>query len=564
MSKRSSYISSKLFLAPALVAAVAASSVTPIMTPMAHAQGADALVSAGRAGSFLSNLEAGQYDMTNLDKAAVENLLNNGYFAQNEKDLAFLQDTLAKFDQNFQRFLNTYINGDNGLGSIVAEAATPNRVYSIVELVEFANAYNAAKLSIETQINLLGATVESLPGGQEAAGGQKIPAPIRSDVEAMQSAMKAAIDQAVNNVIGSGLASKMQVSFEPSAQAIADMEERGITVNKEAMTVIASYSIEQVLALEFPDRPSSFTPEMLMDLRQAALDVRTGNDQHADFQENFVQWVRRNKIVPYRNECGEQQNWRWTSESEQGDCNRWYADIVDFFFYRSYLRNMVGMPLGIIGVENYEERFASFDRLLAPTNVLQQLVSGVVTDVAGVEVASKSYQQYLRVVEERAGDLFDGDVSVVANINAVMNRAVRGTTDLAQVNANVVKLLAADAYEETMIIARAASKRERQDFFRARWFEGEDKRVYAEKFQFIRGFLADSGTSIMGGVQEGSIQEVLQDVSVFYNDVLNRQARAQEMLAIVIAEENSGKDGELRNEAESDADDFLDSLGLDD
>ncbi len=554
----------KYVMAPAVVATMSLQVVVPT-TALANGDAAAvAVLPHGANSQFLSNLEAGAYDFSKIDKTQIQNLLNSRYFQQNEKDFRRANRLFNEFDAEFQQFLKNIIDGQ--LAPFTQKAVTGSPV-TLQELAALGTDVKVARLSLETKITALIAMLDGLPGPTVAAGGEEIPAPVRFDLSQMANVFKNAIDEGIN-------------SLTQGQQIRVILRDREVEGCDPAEKIERTVSLSDAIQLNFGDNiPSLICDAELARMESQAKTYMKPTDADYDNLEEFGQFAHQEYILPYLDECGEEQGWRRTSGSETSSCEDMYRGIYQVFMVRSWIRSKYGIAIGAFGVEDYNERALSVDRLFTTTNAVREKLTGTImfagddASVGGtgaMQVAEKSYNQYLDVARERASSLgFDEDI--VSNINTLIRMSQTWTEDLAKVNMQILALLAQDTKQELDILRDNKGAKSRTAAFNARFFgEYLSDAEYGANYDFAYGkendptdkgftgwFSADGGTGGLGtfGNTAGGLQGELLAIESTLNSLMDRFATARDIMVQVVAARSVGQRAAVRDEVDQRGDD---------
>ena len=258
--------------------------------------------------------------------------------------------------------------------------------------------------------------------------------------------------------------------------------------------------------LSLAKSPLTITEEELTTRRRKINQLRTWKRESRQTIDQYTRFLR-DKVHTFIHTYGKSEKYRFSGADIKKRRREEAEFISEAFWTRSYIRKYYGMPLGAIGFR-YQKRWANLDHFSVSNEALTELV-----DPAWGEndrmMFRDAYANALRVAEARSGKIMDGNMNFLARANQLVN-ILSGEYDYADTSQMMLKLLAADLYEENLI-TQAGGKAKMIHHYDTRYNVTSDDKAYyqalrlkydpdeAQKTSNEDDFYADVGMNASGG-----------------------------------------------------------------
>ncbi len=384
--------------------------------------------------------QAGEYQFTQYDKGALESQFLKLLETRSKEDRDYFLNVVNQIEAQFLALQQNEIYGVNGLKPLNVAAVARSEFVPVEKLIIATDRYNLARITLETKINSLTSIAGALPS---------------IDVPSGQAATGKVA--AYGNINFASLK-----DFYANQLAAADRFVGGLKFNYIAVNGISRRTITGLTIVE---EDIMMTPEKLQEMEQLARNTRKWNSQQATAMEKLTTTTRV-ALREFIRKLGEAERYRFANATYNAQVAKSGKELWEYFWARSYMRAMYGMPISTIGM-NYDKKKLNREYFTS-TNNLQFYPEPIWVTVTNSTEVEDNYRNLLILTEARTQQILSGDASLLQRINSALT-FITGNTKLAVVNEAVVRLLAADFAEEKLI-SSAGGFLQLRDFYRTRYY----------------------------------------------------------------------------------------------
>ena len=400
--------------------------------------------------SCLADTES--FEFIQYDKTAIDKLLVTSLIERNQKDRTYFIGTVDGIETEFKNLINGSVKKLRDLSS--------RTVYNgFAPMIDFASAVSSYK----TQRDLLDGKIQRL--NLLANGG------LPSQAEFNLASRSAEQTPRYEGLDFSPLTDFYTSKLEEVDTTVRNLEFRLTQPNGVPYVVEA----DSGLGLTVPK--SKISVQELRNMKTESRRLRTWKHDDKAIVNDYTKFLRQ-KVQQFVFTYGKSEKWRWQDQKHLAQMKKEAQVITDAFWTRSYFRAQYGMPLGAIGFR-YKKSFANLDRLFVSNAALTELLENPVWGQNDYIDMTNSYQNALKVSQERSTEIFRGNVSYLTQANEFFNW-ISGESQFAVAANMMLKLLAADLYEETLII-QVGGKAKMISYYESRYkVTPEDQAYYGE------------------------------------------------------------------------------------
>ena len=276
---------------------------------------------------------------------------------------------------------------------------------------------------------------------------------------------------------------------------------------KYANSQIFTIAAESGEGLSLPKSPLPISPEELLSRRRKIHSLRRWSYASKQTIDDYTRFLRI-KVQTFIETYGSSEKYRFSGREINKRRKEEAEAIAEAFWTRSYLRKFYGMPLGAIGF-TYHKRWANLDHFTVPNEGLTEFLENPGWSENDRMIFRDAYANALRVADARSGTILDGNMNFLARANQLLN-FLYGEYDFANTAQMMLRLLAADLYEETLI-SQAGGKAKMIHHYNSRYLVTPEDITYynrlrqqydpdsAQQAANEDDFYADVGVSATGG-----------------------------------------------------------------
>ena len=404
----------------------------------------------------------GAYNFFQYDKTEIQKQFYTQVFQQRKVDYDYFLSTVKAIEKSFNELLreNVY-DKEAGLQGMSIRSVQNVKYISSEEFLTAINRYQQARLALDAQI----ATLTAIADGM---------VPSAEEIAADESGIK-------KNVPNYG-----KQNFEPIKKFYADRLNLietflsnlpyNITLPGNIPHIIKSGSGKGlVLEAEI----MRMTPQQVLALKKEILGLRIWGE---DAQTNIDDYTRflQNRVYEFNKTYGNTERFRVLGEVERKKREEEAKLIMVSFWSRSYLRAVYGMPLGAIGA-TYDKKWLHFDAFKTSTEALLNLMEQPVTDANSMVRIEQNYRNLLRRADVRSEKILDGNLGFIAAGENLLT-FLGGKRNEAQSAQMMLRLLAADLYEERLLL-ELGDLQQMKERYRQRYYATEEDEVFYRKAQ---------------------------------------------------------------------------------
>lgn len=464
--------------------------------------------------------QAGDYKFFQYDRGALQKQYLDQVFARSAADKEYFLSAVSSIESSFRSLLQDTVYAEKGLKWMSDQAVGAGKFFPAVEFLAAVNRFQMSRMALENRIESLRSIADALPS-------------------------KLAIDAE-----GAGLKDVPNygnVKFDPIVDFYKGrMKEVVAAVSNLQQNVIVANGAEHIIrantgkSLELSVKGLALSPEKIAELRRQVVRARRWGVKAYDTINDYTVYCKRlvqNFIKTY----GTTERYRKISGAEATERENDAKRIVQGFWTRSYLRAVYGMPIGAIGI-NYDKNWFHLDVVLNRT--LQSFYEEPVWDQAELVRVAQNYRNALKIVDERSQRILDGNLSYIAAGRNLITW-LAGHRNLAKAQEMILKTLAADMYEERLIM-EADGLAQMKQRYRARYASTQEDRDYYRKLQKAYDPQGDADPAASIGIVQDSINGKFQDVLVYMKTKEDELAQAAEIQATIDAATGENRWAEQR------------------
>jgi hypothetical protein len=476
-------------------------------------------------------MEAGNYSFVQYDKTLLQKTYLDAILSRSQADRDYFLAAVKDVEGEFKRLAQENVYGATGLkGMSDRSTKGGNQPVASADFLKAINDYNSARLALDTKINSITSIAGAFPSQVEtkADGSGVGNVPTYGNINFAKLTEFYADKLAKIDNFLSNLAYSIQL---PSGLPHMIVENSG-----------------KGLVLDVP--AFQFTTEQIRDMQKKALALRQWDAKAEETANTMTVFVKR-LVQKFISTYGVTERYRFHDAAYAKQKEDAARELVTAFWSRSYLRAVYGMPLGAIGIP-YAKRMANLDFFTASTKGLAQFNEEPVWEQTEMVQIEQNYRLALNTADARASKILDGSVSLMRRANALIT-FLGGYSQLADSMKTVLTLMAADFYEEKLIM-QPGGTRQMASRYRTRYLiTDEDKKFITElESAYDPETAGSSGNDPYGGsggIASGGLFKYFEDVRLECKTMEYRIAQADQITAEVAnATSISGKNVDNRKE----------------
>jgi hypothetical protein len=397
--------------------------------------------------------QAGNYSFVHYDKGSLQADYLNKIDDRNKADKEYFLNAVQTIESQFEALLTQTVYGKNGLRqmSVDAEAGifTP-----IAKFATALNEYMMQKTALEAKIASLTSIVGSLPShvaiNAEGSGLKNVPNYGNINFENIKNfyaSRLAKVDEELSNL--------------PQKLTLANG-------NPHIMEGGAGTS------LSIPKQLVQLSSDQIKKMRYDVFKAKNWGSESKRELNDYTVYVKR-LVQTFIKDYGTTERFRFHNQADEKHKADLLREIADAFYARSYLRAVYGMPLGTIGI-SYQKRTANIDKFTVSTEALSTMMMEPVWDETNLNTIQQAYYNALEVSVARSSGILTGNTGLLNRANALLTY-LGGYSQLADVTNSVLQLMAADLYEEKLIIT-AGGLAKMQIRYKERYSSSEQAKKY--------------------------------------------------------------------------------------
>lgn len=453
----------------------------------AHISPAEVVAPIGN-GRLLVPSAPGDYKFTDYDQGRLQKTYLDEVFKRSEADKKYFQDTINDIRSDFSKLLSETMysvgqlqaaNQANTAARIVrpgglrwmSSMSQAGNYFGASDFMLAVNRYYEAKQQLETKIVALTSMAEKgvLPSQE-----------IRADGSGLKQ-----IDR-YGNVDFSEIKNHFAEELVKIDAFANNLPFRLILANRKPVLVAGG----EGTSLMIPQAGTLLTEAEMEDLERQIAEALTWSDpDQRDDVDGFTLQVKRT-LQGFVETYGSSERWRSISAVEQQKRAEDWQELARAFFLRSYLRTMYKMPIGAIGID-YSKMPFGLERFVGRTHDILTFRGEIMWSEEDFIRGEQDYRNALLRAEERSADvklgdlkwdeatkILEGDITFLIKGRNLMTW-LSGQRNLAEAVRMVIRLLAADFYEERLI-QRPLGSVEMLTRFRARYMSSDEDRAFYE------------------------------------------------------------------------------------
>lgn len=449
------------------------------------------VVGAGGTGAVLG--DPGEYGVSTYDRAILEGIATKHFKDRQDQDYQFVMNTVGDIELELDALVKL-LNGSDGIVRTFVERTGSGDTITLMEYLAKTQAITAQVNLVDNKIKGLLLVPSAIQSQEEVKAKGKalatLPAPLKTDLTKIQDFFEAQKKKALSQ-----------------AEAFSFLV---IMPNKVPKTITGLNFVP-----EKPIIPPAKMKEMLIQARRDR-QLTTDEIQLID-TINLAALEQTRDLIRV---LGSSQTYRFQLNEKGKEMN--LERLVELFWARDYLRAVYGMPIGAIGVDFRKKKFhtdiftsrirfiSEFIRTESDLILYQDAVANALytADLRNKEILGKGTKMLERVM---SGVAF-----------------VKGESQLAEINALVLKLIERDIRHE-MLMTRPGGVNQMRDSYRAVYYTSAEREQYynelADKYLPEDGFGEDTG-----GLTEGTLITAFSDSKLGLDAALERIEAAREQL----------------------------------
>lgn len=464
--------------------------------------------------------QAGDYKFFQYDRGALQKQYLDEAFKRSAADKEYFLSAVNSIESSFRSLMTDTVYAEKGLKWMSDQSVGAGKFFPAVDFLAAVNRFQMARFALENRIESLKSIADSLPSrlaiDAEGAGLKDIPN--------------------YGNIKFDPIVDFYKGRMKELVTAVSNLQQGVIVANGTEHIIRANSG--KALVLEV--KGLLLSPEKIAELRKQVVRARRWGVKAYDTINDYTVYCKKlvqNFIKTY----GTTERYRSISGAEATERENDAKRIVQAFWTRSYLRAVYGMPIGAIGI-NYDKNWFQLDVVLNRT--LQSFYEEPVWDETELVRVAQNYRNALKIVDDRSQRILDGNLSWVASGRNLITW-LAGHRNLAKAQHMILNVLAADMYEERLIM-QADGLAQMKQRYRARYASTQEDRDYYRNLQkaYDPQGGADAGAAI--GIVTDSINGKFQDVLVYMKTKEDELAQAEQIQATIDAATGENRWAEQR------------------
>lgn len=438
----------------------------------------------------------GKYEFFHYDKTVLNKGILDELSKRSQQDRDYFLKAVQEMEQGFEELLTTTIyNNDaeqakSGLVTLSSLSQTDQNY--VIPAKDFAVAVNRYNLVVQTLQSRLRRLTALTDGG-------------------LPSQTQALVDESGNKIEIQGYGN---INFD----GILDFyESRMDAIQKQVSTLpfrirLVTGTLKLHTGIDIPRDLFWMTPEAARQEFQTNILPLKGwsRAQRRDI-DAFTFYVR-DMVQEFITKYGTTERWRSLNAAAIAQRDLDWKQMVDGLWLRSYIRANFTVPLGAIGI-NYKKRAFKIDMFTVSTEALSKFREEVCwSDREQLDVED-DLRYALATADARTVRILDnGDASFIDKANSFFTW-VGGKRNLADAQQMILRLLAADLYEDRLITKPNGADAIIEQY-RNRYYSTEDNKKYYQSLEntyFPEGDDAAKGaTSEFAG--DGRLRKYIEEL----------------------------------------------------
>lgn len=425
----------------------------------------------------------GVYNHMQLDKTQIQAKFFDQIFHQRKVDYDYFLNTVNSIEKLYRELLKELVyDKESGLYSL-SNRSTKSADLKPTDAETFMiyiGRYKQARAEIDAKIETLTAIADGIVPSSEdlpvdEAGIKKVPSFGQQNFTPIK---KFYADQlAVLDTFVSNLPHKIELPGG-AYHIIAAGSGKGLVLEAQIMTL---------------------TPEEIRAKLKKVAEMRYWDEDQTTTIDEYTRYLQK-RLYAFTKTYGVDQRYRHQDLTERKARADEARLIMIGFWSRSYLRAIYGQPIGVIGIP-YDDKWFHIDVLTTSTRALMQMIEKPIWDANRMGDIEKNYRRLIARADVRSEKILDGNLSFLAAGENLLTW-LGGYRNEAQCAQMILRLLAADVYEERLLQEEGSLQR-MAERFRARYFSTEEDEIFYRRAQLaydkgytgetVREFYTDAG-----------------------------------------------------------------------
>jgi hypothetical protein len=393
---------------------------------VAHAQAPKTIINTPADLKGIIGMESGNYDFTNFDKTASMKILLDEINKRSQHDLQYFKSAVQHVNGLFKTLVEQTVYGQNGLKKM-SDRSRLQRPVGYQEFLDQVNRFEQQSIELRNAIGQFSTITSAFP-----------------------SQVPVNVDGTPRAIPGYGQVNFAQVStwyntqLDKITQYLADLPYAILLANKQ-VHLIAEKS-GKGLALDVPS--FQYSAEEILKLKKQARELRVlPQDELEEYLEPYTLKLKQ-MTQAFIKTYGTSERYRYDQKTEDLMAKE-IKNYIEYFYARSYIRAVFGMPIGAIGIR-YNKSTFNLDVMFSSNTV--SFLEEVITDERDMIRAEQDYNNLLATMKGRTVAVFGKDVNFLDRINTAFTW-LKGKNRLAVANKMMFELLYNDFKEERLMYA---------------------------------------------------------------------------------------------------------------
>lgn len=480
---------------------------------LAHAQapGTTVVNSIGRnLNGVVIPAQAGNYSFQGFDQTQAMTTLVKAIDSRSKADLAYFKESITYLNQLFQNIVNNDVYGKSGLKILSDNSSQGGQLTPAKDFLRALNKFEQDKIEIQAAIAKVSSITTAFPS---------------------QTAVKV-------GTVNTAIPSYGQVKFDGVVKFYNEQLEKitaylsnlpqGVKLQTGNPFLIPE-NTGNSLVLNAP--AFQYNAQEIRKLKNQILTLRTWSEKSWDVALIPYTGKVKQMVQQFIRTYGSSERYRYDA-STPNLMKEELTRFVDYFYARSYLRAVYGMPLGAIGI-TYNQKAFNTDYFFSSNSV--GLIEEVIREEQDFPEVEKAYTNALKAANARTQSVFGKGVDFLERLNSAFTQ-LKGENRLAVANRMMFDLLVKDFQEERLLMTQGVSAM--LTSYRARYKSTPEKAAYYSKLKKRYDALVnneaiddqDNAWSNSGNtVSKGSVNYFVQQVAFEAQVKENELGQADEL-----------------------------------
>jgi len=415
----------------------------------------------------------GVYNHLQLDKTQIQAKYLDQVFKQRQVDYDYFLNTVNSIEKSYRELLQEMVyDKENGFWNVSARStkSTPLKYIDADEFMILIGRYHQAREALDAKIETLTAIAGGMVPSSEdlpvdEAGIKKVPNFGQQNFDPIKKFYAdrlAVLDTFLSNL--------------PYNINLPGGDFHNIKANSGKGLVLEA----EVIAM---------TPDMMRTKLKEVMEMKIWDEESIDTIDEYTRFIQK-KVYAFNKTYGVDQRYRHQDMTERTKRAEEAKLIMLGFWSRSYLRAIYGQPIGVLAI-NYDDKWFHLDVLTTSTTALLNMIEKPVWDSNRMTKIDKDYRRLISRADVRAEKILDGNLGFLAAGENLLTW-LGGYRNEAQSAAMMLRLLAADVYEERLLLEEG-SLQAMKERFRSRYFSTEADEIFYRKAQmaYDKDYTAD-------------------------------------------------------------------------